>query len=71
MKTVLQARDIHVSELDVHTLAHQQDDPPGTLSQDEEWSAPLLTAINAANAECRADPELIIRITIETVKVTR
>lgn len=75
MKLVIEDREIYeLAEIEIYSATKFTEEP---LSDGRvfrfgvAYGAPIADAISQASAECRQDPELIIRITIETVKAPR
>ncbi len=67
MKYIIEDTDIDVDCInDIYSRIFIEKEPNG-FKFGRSYAGPIHDAIEEANAECKANPELIMRITIETV----
>jgi hypothetical protein len=67
MKYIIEDRDIDVDCInDIYSRTIIEEEPNG-FKFGRSYAGPIHDAIEEANAECKENSELIIRITIETV----
>ncbi len=70
MKFVIEDHDIDVDTLcDIYSRTIIDTDPSG-FKFGRSYGSAIAGAVNEANAECKTNPRLILRITIETIEQT-